>query len=303
MKNVTSKKWLLYFVLGLFVISSGLILGRMTKSSSQQPVGHRLQWWLSAINWDTTRTKETGKGVLVAILDSGVDANHPDLKGKIASEYRVEGLKSDNAKHVLHGTAVAGILAGSPSHEKGILGVAENVQILSVDVTDQKNGAIEVDNLVEGIEYAISQKADILCISAGVKKDSKKLKQVIEKAYDAGIVIVAASGNYMENDMLYPAKYKEVLAVGALSKEKNIISPKGKLDKKVIYLPGENIVTAGSNGGYTGISGTSAATPILSGIVALMMERNKQLTNDKIMNYFNSYTLDSMDVKKCIRLK
>ena len=181
--------------------------------------------------------------------------------------------------------------------------MAENAQILSVDVTDQKNGAIEVDNLVEGIEYAIRQKVDIICISAGVKKDSKKLRQVIEKAYDAGIVIVAASGNYMENDILYPAKYKEVLAAGALSKEKNIISPKGNFDKKVIYLPGENIVTAGSNGGYIGISGTSAAAPILSGIVALMKERNKQLTNEKIMNYFNTYTLDYMDVKKCIRLK
>ena len=302
MKKVTSKKLLLYLVLSLLVISSGLIFGRMTKSSSQ-PVGHRLQWWLSAINWDTTRTKETGKGIVVAILDSGVDASHPDLQGKIAEEYRVKGLKSDNTEHVLHGTAIAGILAGSPSYEKGILGVAENAQILSVDVTDQKNGAIEVDNLVEGIEYAIRQKVDIICISAGVKKDSKKLRQVIEKAYDAGIVIVAASGNYMENDILYPAKYKEVLAAGALSKEKNIISPKGNFDKKVIYLPGENIVTAGSNGGYIGISGTSAAAPILSGIVALMKERNKQLTNDKIMNYFNTYTLDYMDVKKCIRLK
>ena len=60
MKNFTSKKWLLCLVLSLLVISSGLILGRMTKMSSQ-PVGHRLQWWLSAINWDTNRTKETGK--------------------------------------------------------------------------------------------------------------------------------------------------------------------------------------------------------------------------------------------------
>lgn len=302
MKKFALKKWLPLFILGLFLILSGFIWGRMKKSPSQS-VEHRLQWWLSAINWDTSRTKETGKGILVAMLDSGVDVNHPDLQGKIIEEYRVKGLKGKNTENVLHGTAIAGILGGSPSHPKGILGVAQNVQILSVDITDKENGAIEVDNLVEGIEYAICQQVDIICISAGVKKDSKILKQVIEKAYDAGITIVAASGNYMENDILYPAKYKEVLAAGALSKEKNIISPKGKLDKKVIYLPGENIVTAGSNGGYTGISGTSAAAPMLSGIVALMKERNKQLTNDKVMNYFNTYTLDCIDVKKCIRLK
>lgn len=280
-----------------------------TESGKKAFVKHRLQWWLSAINWDGQRTKESGEGVRIAILDSGVDKNHPDISRQIEQEYRVSGLgikkKNQDGKEEnnVHGTAVAGIIAGFPSSEKGILGVAHNARIISVDVTDDPNGIIKVEHLVEGIEYAISQKAEIINISAGVKQPSDELYKAVQKAYDAGIVIVAAAGNYMRNDLLYPAKYKEVIAAGALSREKSILSPKGDVGKNIIYLPGENIATAGSNQGYTAISGTSAATPILTGIVALMKERNNTLTNDKIIRYFNSYHSTEIDVRKCMELK
>lgn len=279
------------------------ILFLQSNQTESESVRHRLQWWLSAIEWDNGRTKETGEGIRIAVLDSGIDASHPDLNGVITEEYRVSGLGEGESGSTLHGTAVAGIIAGSPQNEKGVLGVAVHAEILSVDITDQDNGNIEIENLIEGIDYAVRQDVDIINISAGVKNTSDALYQAIRSAYEKGIIVVAASGNYMENDLLYPAKYEEVIAAGALSKDGTIISPTGKLEKKIVYLPGENIVTASIDNGYTGINGTSASTPVLSGIIALMLEKNKTLTNDEIMKYFESNTSDTITVKDCIGLK
>lgn len=302
-KRTLTKKWYLFFAFAALVILLSFILFLKHNQTELESVSHRLQWWLSAIEWDDGRTKETGEGVQIAVLDSGIDAGHPDLNGVITEEYRASGLGEGESGSTLHGTAVAGIIAGSPQNEKGVLGVAVNAKILSIDITDQDNGNIEIENLIEGIEYAVSQDVDIINISAGVKNASDELYQVIRNAYDKGIVIVAASGNYMEDDLLYPAKYEEVIAAGALSKDGTIISPTGNPEKKIVYLPGENIVTTSIDSGYTGINGTSAATPVLSGIIALMLEKNKTLTNDKILEYFESNTKDTITVRDCIGLK
>lgn len=301
LRESRKKRYILVPFCALILLSIPILL--YWKDTNREPVRHRLQWWLSAIEWDEKRTKETGKGIRIAVLDSGIDAAHPDLIGRIESEYKVSGLEENSTASTLHGTAVAGIIAGSPSHEKGILGVAVQASILSVDVTDHENGSIEVEHLVEGIQYAISQSVDIIHISAGVKNHSEQLHKAIKEAYEAGIVIVAACGNFMDNDMLYPAKYDEVLAVGSRAKSNDIISPAGTLKKKVIYLPGENIVTASESSGYTGLSGTSAAAPILSGIIALMMEKDRSRTNEKIISYFNGYSEPSIKVRDCIQLK
>lgn len=287
-----------FLILGLTAYVN--LHGRKEKLS-QTP--HRLQWWLSAIDWDQERTKETGDGVRIAVLDSGIDASHPDLKETVVKEYRVPSIGKGEEDNTLHGTAVAGIIAGKPSSDKGILGVAVNARILSVDVTDAKNGVMEVDALVEGIRYAAAQNVDIISISAGVKEDSKQLHAAIKEAYDAGIVIVAAAGNFMKDDLLFPAKYPEVIAAGALSKDGTISSPTGKLPKNLVYLPGENIVTTRNEAGYTGIDGTSASTPILSGVIALMKERHKQLTNEEIKEYFESRTFTGINVKELLDLK
>lgn len=289
------------------ILLIGILIALLARNLwiDKEPVlgNHRLQWWLSAIGWDENRTKETGEGVTIAVLDSGIDASHPDLSQAVLTEYRVAGIGKQELSNTLHGTAVAGILAGSPSHDKGILGIATNAKILPVTVTDEENGTIQVDNLIAGIRYATDQKVDIINISAGVKEDSLKLHKAIKEAYDAGIVVVAAAGNYMKEDLLYPAKYPEVIAAGALTKGGNVISPSGRLDKPVVYLPGENIVTTKHEAGYTGIDGTSASAPILSGVIALMKERHKKITNEEIITYFNSRTFTGINVKNVLELK
>lgn len=327
-------------ILSLILLGLGMVFFwwnqlRKEQEMVQEPIEHRLQWWLSAIGWDAERTDVTGEGIRIAILDSGVDAEHPDLEGVIEKEYRVSGLgvthqesrqetqqetqqeshqetnQDSHQKNLHHGTAVAGIIAASPSTDKGALGVAVNASILSVDITDEANGIIQVEHLIEGIEYAIQESVDIINISAGIKEDSEELHEVIQRAYEAGIVVVAAAGNFMEDDILYPARYEEVLAVGAQSRNNEIISPTGNLPKSVSYLPGESIVTTGVNGKYIGADGTSVATPIMTGIVALMLEANQTLTNEEILQYFNSNQSSqeeseieqTIQVRYCIQLK
>lgn len=324
----TNEKRKSRIILSLILLGLGMVFFwwnqlRKEQEMVQEPIEHRLQWWLSAIGWDEERTGVTGEGIRIAILDSGVDAEHPDLEGVIEKEYRVSGLgvtqqeshqetnQDSQQENLHHGTAVAGIIAASPSTDKGALGVAVNASILSVDITDEANGIIQVEHLIEGIEYAIQESVDIINISAGIKEDSEELHEVIQRAYETGIVVVAAAGNFMEDDILYPARYDEVLAVGAQSRNNEIISPTGNLSKSVSYLPGESIVTTGVNGKYIGADGTSVATPIMTGIVALMLEANQTLTNEEILQYFNSNHSSqeenekgqTIQVQYCIQLK
>ncbi|MBQ2775252.1 MAG: S8 family serine peptidase [Clostridia bacterium] len=237
---------------------------------------HRLQWWLADIKWDGERLSYTGKNVDIAILDTGIDATHPDLAGRVVSETKVSGLgiKEDETKE--HGTGIAGVIVATPHDEKGALGVAPDANIISIDVTDDSSGKVVIKNLIDGIDLAVSKEVDIINISVGVKEGTEELHEAIKKAYDNGIIIIASAGNYMEDEILYPAAYDEVIAVGSLSKKHEYISPTGtKAAQKVVYLPGENIVSTSSFGEYKGFSGTSFSSGILTGMVAVSLEANQ----------------------------
>lgn len=244
---------------------------------------HRVQWWLDEINWDITRFNYNGEGIRVAIIDSGVNCNHPDLKNKNIKEYRVPSLTSkQDAELKKHGTAVAGIIVAEPSNENGVLGIAPGVELISVDVTDDPNGIVNMDALVQGINYSIEQNVRIINISLGFSDYNRELEEAVNRALENDIIVVASAGNNMNDSVLYPAKFDGVFCVGAYDKEKNIISPKVGGDR-VIYLPGEYIVTTGSDEeSYISAEGTSIATPILSAVIALVLQKNPNYTGKEI---------------------
>lgn len=243
---------------------------------------HRLEWWLEELDWSDTHSY-TGKGVKIAVLDSGIDFSHADLSHCKHFEVRVSGLskRDKNARQygVNHGTEVAGIIAGRPSNEKGVWGIAEDSFIYSIDITDSPD--IEINNVIEGLKLAIEYDVDIINMSIGIHENSKKLHRLIKKAYNKGIIIVAAAGNYMKGKVLYPAKYDEVLCVGALKKDGAIISPQNYLSNEIVYLPGENIVTTTSGKKqYCGVTGTSFSSAILTGIIAVMKNDGTIIIDD-----------------------
>lgn len=272
------------------------------QSISMEPE-HRLQWWLESINWDSNRDDLAGKGIKIAILDSGVDSKHADLVHCIKKTLKVSELqKQENSEiydDVSHGTAVAGIIAGYPSTPKGILGIAPESEIISIDVTDDADGKIESSAVVEGIYMAIREKVNIISISVGLQNESTSLHNAIKSAYDNNIIIIASAGNYTNTKLLYPAAYDEVLCVGAKNKDGDILFPKNYSGKKILYLPGENIVTTLPNQEYGAIFGTSAAAPILTGTIAIMLQANSTLKSSEIYDYFSKYE-NNLDVQKCI---
>lgn len=121
-----------------------------------------------------------------------------------------------------HATAVAGVIAAYPHDNKGVLGINSNAEMISVDVMDDSEQS-DVVCLIDAINVCIREDVDIINISLGINYDDDQLHSIIKKAYNKGIVIVAAIGNEYDEDILYPAVYDEVISVGSADKDKNIM--------------------------------------------------------------------------------
>lgn len=246
---------------------------------------HRREWWLKDIGLDNgEKTAYTGKGVVIAVVDTGIEKDVPEFCNNIIAEYSVEN-KQIAYKNISHGTAICGIIAGKPSDDRGIKGIASDVDIISIDVTDDEDGVVECDDLVNGIRLAINNNVDIINISVGCLKGSNQLENVIKEAIQKDIIIVASAGNYMSDSLMYPAAYDKVIAVGSLDRKGKIISPKGKVDKSIIYLPGTNIVSVTGRNKYSGCDGTSFSAAMCSGLVALLLDKKDD--KKEVLKYLN----------------
>ncbi len=252
---------------------------------------HRLQLWLEELSWNGNRGCHDGESVVVAVIDTKINYEHPDLKGKVLESYSISNgkFKKDdtlNKNTSNHGTAVAGIIAAYPLNEDGVIGIAPKSKLISIEIAQDTSNEISVESLQKSIDLAVELGVDIINISCGTKKSDATLQDSVKRACDRGIIIVAAAGNEMENDILFPAAYENVIAVGAKNRDNEIISPKGNLVKDVIYLPGEYIVTASATKGYDSVSGTSASTAIMTGIVALILEESPNVKSNEIVELF-----------------
>ena len=218
-----------------------------------------------------------GKGITVAILDTGVDADHVCLKDRIigGKNFTSEGKEDDFTDWNGHGTHVAGIIAGNRA-EKGITGVAPECNLLIVKVLDRVgDGAFP--SIVKGLEYAIEQNVDIINMSLGGKANDDSLHDTIKKAVGKGICICCASGNNGDgsadtDEINFPGNYHEVIEVGAVDRDNNIAKFSNTNSEIDIVSYGVNIMSTYKNNRYATTSGTSQATPHVSGALALIKE-------------------------------
>jgi major intracellular serine protease len=232
----------------------------------------------------------TGKGVVVAVIDTGCDTNHPDLKDRIIGGYNfteeyggdISIFEDTNG----HGTHVAGIIAGS-INGKGIVGVAPNAKLLILKVLDQF-GSGSINSLVEAIHYAVDwrgpagERVKIISLSLGSKNPSSDLYDAVKRAVAHDISVVAASGNDGDgnietNEYRYPGAYKEVIEVGAINKLNEIAYFSNTNESVDLYAPGVKINSAYLKNGYAVLSGTSMATPHVAGAIALLIEEYEGL--------------------------
>jgi hypothetical protein len=235
----------------------------------------------------------TGKNVKVAIIDTGVDSNHPDLKvagGVCVLDVQCKGNYQDDS-YDGHGSHVAGTIAAQ-NNSIGSIGIAPGVSLYAVKALDS-NGDGTTTTILSGIDWAIKNKMDIINLSLTTDSDDPILKAMVNKAYDNGILIVAAAGNNGMKDpnkdiVLYPAKYDSVIAVGGVkSSLKRMISSATGSEIEVV-APGEEVFSTvprsgdledGAVDGYTKLSGTSMASPYVVGVLALLKEEYPNESN------------------------
>ena len=237
---------------------------------------------------DVKQTGLTGKGIKIGILDTGVRTDHPDLHISGGATF-VQGTSSYNDDFG-HGTHVAGIIA-SQDNDLGTVGVAPDAQLYAVKVLDN-NGKGNQSDVVAGINWAMEQQLDIINLSITSPTGSFLLQETLQKAYDQGMLIIAASGNFVtpvyENiNVLFPAQYSTVIAVGAVN-ENLVRSSFSYYGQDLDFVaPGENIYSTYNgleDGEYQLSTGTSMAAPFVTGMAALYKEAYPTLNSTEILS-------------------
>jgi subtilisin family serine protease len=213
----------------------------------------------------------------VAVIDSGIDGNHPELAGSIAGTFNA--LSAPAAPHQ-HGTAIASLIA---AHGK-LMGSAPDAKILAARAFDPKAAGSECTtfNILKSLDWAAAQGARVINMSfAG--PDDPAIHRSLEAARKKGIVLVAAAGNAgAKSPPLYPAADPNVIAVSATDADDKLFEQSNRGRYITVAAPGAQILVAIPDNGYEMSSGTSYSAAEVSGIVALMLQRKPDLTPDKV---------------------
>ena len=240
---------------------------------------------------------------IIAIVDTGVQMNHPDLANKMVSGYDFFNNDSDPSDDNGHGTHCAGIAAAQVNNGAGIAGIAgwngdasatdsSNTQVMPVKVLGA-DGSGTTSGVADGIIYAADHGAKVISLSLG-GGGTITLQNAVNYAYNKGCVIVAAAGNSGSSGMSYPAGYSNVISVASTDATDTLsyFSNYGFWVK--VAAPGENIASTYTGSNYATMSGTSMAAPLVAGEAALIRSHNPALTNAQveafIVNNTDAYT-------------
>ncbi|MDG4809483.1 type VII secretion-associated serine protease mycosin [Micromonospora sp. WMMD1120] len=218
-------------------------------------------------------TLTEGAGVVVAVLDSGVDARSPQLSRRVLPgvDLTTAGGGRADSDCLGHGTFVAGLIAAAPATGTGFVGVAPKVRILPIRITDRPDGAPEA--IARGIRTAVDRGADVINVSAGTTVRSAAMEAAVRYAEQRDVVVVAAVGNRAEGSGVrtYPAALPGVVAVGAMNTGGRRSDAAAQSAPVALVAPGEDVVSIGPRGpGHWQGSGTSYATPFVAGTAALV---------------------------------
>ncbi|NUJ19644.1 S8 family peptidase [Bacillus glycinifermentans] len=210
----------------------------------------------------------TGKNVKVAVIDTGISA-HDELtvSGGTSTVSYTSSYSDDNG----HGTHVAGII-GAKHNDYGIDGIAPGVQLYAIKALDQ-NGTGDLESILKGIDWSIEHGVNVINMSLGTSTDSQILHDAVDKAYQKGILLVAASGNDGNGHPVdYPAAYSSVIAVSATDEENGIAGFSNTGADVEFSAPGTSIISTYLHQQFAAGSGTSQATPHVTGMLALLKQ-------------------------------
>lgn len=237
--------------------------------------------------WDVTTGKDD---IVIAILDTGIDDTHPDLRGKVVKHIKISDTASAKDVHG-HGTHVAGVAAAITNNNIGVAGGCPRCKLLNVKVMGD-NGQGRTSWITEGINAAVAEGADVINISAGTFDDSDALRTAVDNAINKGVVVVAAAGNCGdgadtcpdENPPMYPAYYPEVISVSAIDmndKKPGYAQYGSTVD---VTAPGDAILSTYKDSKYAIMNGTSMSSPLVAGIAGLLLATDYGSSVTSIVN-------------------
>lgn len=228
------------------------------------------EWNLPKISapgaWDGSQLS-TGP---IAVVDTGVEANHPDLKGEILPGYNFVANTTDTSDDNGHGTHVAGIIEAATNNGTGVASIGFRGTILPVKVLDAQGVGTYAD-VANGIIYAVNHGAKIINLSLGGPSFSQTLEDAVNYALNHSVVVVAAAGNTGSNAPEYPAAFPGVLAISATDMTDNLASFSSYGADIFASAPGVNILSTFNNNSYATLSGTSMSAPQVAGLLGLAL--------------------------------
>lgn len=269
-----------------------------------------IQWPLFKVEAATAWNYALGAGVKVAVLDTGVQANHPDLNGKVVLQY--DFAYNDSVANDVdgHGTHTAGTVGATTFNATGVASLGYNVQLMCGKVLDD-TGSGSHAAIANGIIWAADNGAKVINMSLGGTAGSTTLQNAVNYAWNKGVVVVASAGNAGNTRANYPAYYTNALAVAATDRNDARASFSTYGSWVDIAAPGVDVASTYINSQYVYMSGTSMAAPHVSALAGLVWGtsygtsatavRNRLVsTGDTVSSGFKSYPLKRINARKAV---
>ncbi|WP_432705166.1 type VII secretion-associated serine protease mycosin [Actinoplanes regularis] len=252
------------------------------------------EWQLQTLDLTDAWTYADGNGITVAVLDSGVDAHHPDLEGQVLPGLDLVNTKGNgDADPVGHGTTVSGIIAGRNDDNTGVVGIAPKAKILPVRVLNEQNRYDDALIVAKGLRWAVDHGARVVNMSLGGSANSPALAAALDYAFAKDVVVIACTGNVSATytgtgtgapGVWYPAREPGVIAVAGMERNSTDLwsgSITGK--ETVVTAPATELVGA-KPGGYWRVQGTSFAAPMVAATAALIRSRWPDMPAAEVIN-------------------
>ncbi len=263
-----------------------------------------MQNLVSMLDLQEVHGKVSGKNIIVAIVDTGVEIGHQDLRARIIGYQNF--VSGSTYQGEIHGTAVAGII-GADKNEYGIVGIAPDVSLLALRACRQINkmsakGECFSTSLARSLDAAISSNVDLVNLSLGAHVNDTLLSMMIHSGHEKGIIFAAPVGNDpAAENIAFPASHDEVISVAGLDERGNPLPNKRLASMADAVAPATHLFVTTPGNSYNFIDGTSLASASISGIIALSMEK-KTVQNPLCLPRFNSNVPWPKQVFSCLGL-